>query len=129
VTPSAPQIADLDALVAQVREAGVPVSLEMLGAAGALPRDLQAAAFRIIQEALTNVMRHAGTPAAVNVTRWPDSLELEVINEMQPTATMSYGTGRGIAGMRERVAAYGGESEIGPTGDGHFRVWVRFPST
>ena len=128
IEPPAPDLSDLDALVARVREADIPVTLSVSGAVTSLPRDIQRAAYRVIQEALTNVMRHAQSATTVTVDAWPAWLEIDVTNA--PASIVpgrGAGTGRGIIGMRERVAAYRGTSEIGPTLEGGYRVWVRFP--
>ncbi len=128
VEPPAPDLGDLDALVARVREADIPVTLSISGAVTDLPRPLQRAAYRVVQEALTNVMRHAQSATTVNVSALPAWLEIEIVNvPSSNTSARKTGEGRGIVGMRERVAAYGGTSEIGPTLDGGYRVWVRFP--
>lgn len=128
VEPPAPDLGDLDALVARVREADIPVTLAVSGAVNDVPRDLQRAAYRVVQEALTNVMRHAQSATTVSVAALPASLEIEVTNAPSGnTSGRATGDGRGILGMRERVAAYRGASEIGPTLEGGYRVWVRFP--
>jgi len=128
VEPPAPDLSDLDSLVARVREADIPVTLTVNGAVTSLPGDVQRAAYRIIQEALTNVMRHAHSATSVVVDAVPGWLEVEVRNAPANNSSVrESGNGRGLIGMRERVAAYRGSSEIGPTADGGFRVWVRFP--
>ncbi len=128
IEPPALGLGDLDDLVARVREADFPVSLTVNGSVQSLPRDLQTAAYRIVQEALTNVMRHAGTPTTVSVRALGDALDIDIVNEAPETTPQPPSrVGRGVIGMRERVAAYGGVSEIGPTPEGGFRVYVRFP--
>jgi len=128
VEPPAPELGDLDSLVGRVREADIPVTLTVSGAASAVPHDVQRAAYRVVQEALTNVMRHAQSATSVSVDALPAALEVEVENAPSNNASArSAGEGRGILGMRERVAAYRGSSEIGPTLEGGYRVWVRFP--
>ncbi len=128
IEPPAPDLSDLDALVTRVREADIPVSLDASGDLWVLPHDLQTAAYRVVQEALTNVMRHAGSPTAVSVRLRPAGLEVEVVNGPAVYASPRRpGIGRGIIGIRERAAAFGGSSEIGPTAEGGYRVWVRFP--
>ena len=128
IEPPAPDLSDLDSLVGRVREADIPVTLSVSGGVTSLPIELQRAAYRIIQEALTNVMRHAGSATVVTVDALPAWLDVEVTNA--PSGRVSAranGNGRGLIGMRERVAAYGGSSDIGPTVEGGYRVWVRFP--
>jgi len=128
IEPPAPDLSDLDSLVGRVREADIPVTLSVSGGVTSLPLDLQRSAYRIIQEALTNVMRHAGSATVVTVDALPAWLDVEVTNAPSGTVSArSIGNGRGLIGMRERVAAYGGSSEIGPTVEGGYRVWVRFP--
>lgn len=128
IEPPAPDLSDLDGLVARVREADIPVTLTVSGATTGLPRDVQQAAYRVVQEALTNVMRHAQSATTVTVDALPAWLDIEVTNTPSGNGSArSSGAGRGVIGMRERVAAYGGASEIGPTLEGGYRVWVRFP--
>jgi signal transduction histidine kinase len=92
-----------------------------------LPRGLDLTAFRIVQEALTNVLKHAGTSrAAVRLRYADDSLGIEVTDSGRAPAHAN-GTGRGLVGMRERVAAYGGELETGPRPEGGYTVRARLP--
>ena len=128
IEPPAPDLSQLDELVRGVREADIPVTLSVSGAVTSLPLDIQRAAYRIVQEALTNVMRHAGSATVVTVDALPAWLDVEVTNAPAGiVSTRNSGNGRGLVGMRERVAAYRGASEIGPTVEGGYRVWVRFP--
>lgn len=128
VEPPVPDLTNLDQLIAGVREADIPVTLTVTGDLNTVPHGIQGTAYRVIQEALTNVMRHAGTATAVKVRALGDSFDVEIVNEPpeMPPAPRAR-TGRGVIGMRDRVAAYGGISEIGPTLDGGYRVYVRFP--
>jgi len=122
-------LARLDELVAQSRAAGLEVHAETEGRIRPLPFGVDVAAFRIVQEALTNVARHAGSASAtVRVTYADDELTLEVVDDGggEPTAPSS-GGGKGLVGMRERVAALGGVVEAGPRAEGGFRVWARLP--
>jgi signal transduction histidine kinase len=93
-----------------------------------LPRLVDASAFRIVQEALTNVMRHAGDGAAtrVAVSRTADALTIEIVDDGRAPAGPTEG-GHGIAGMRERALALGGTFEAGPATDGGWRVFARIP--
>jgi signal transduction histidine kinase len=131
-----PGLARLDALAAGVRRAGLPVTVQVQGEPRPLPTVTDLAAFRVIQEALTNTVRHAGpATATVTITYGPDDLRVEVTdtgtggaapNGAGP-ATGSSATGHGIRGMRERAAAAGGTIEIGPMQSGGFRVAARLP--
>ena len=116
----APGLADLDALAAR---AGMPVTVRVEGERRALPQGLELAAYRIVQEALTNVARHApGAPATVVVT-YGEGLTVEVRNAPgRRAAAPPAGAGLGLLGMRERAAVYGGVVDAGPTTDGGWRV-------
>ena len=125
----------LDDLAAQASTAGLKVRTETEGVARPLPFGVEAAAFRIIQEALTNVTRHAGqATATVRVSYGPRDLTVEIDDDGKasstptaPAATMASGGGRGILGMRERAAAFGGKLEAGPRSEGGFRVRATLP--
>jgi signal transduction histidine kinase len=122
-----PSLKHLDALVEQAREAGLPVELNVEGDAGSLPPGMDLTAYRIIQEALTNVRKHAGgAHTSVVVRRSDDRIELEITDD-GPGTTKNDGTGQGLIGMRERVALYGGVLESGKReGDGYL-VRARLP--
>lgn len=122
-----PDLRELEHLIAETRAAGVDIDLDVHGEPVALPPGLELAAYRVVQEALTNVIRHARPPRAhVVVDYQPDGLVVEVLDEgqMRPAALNH---GRGIAGMRERVALYDGELTVGPRPSGGFGVQARFP--
>jgi signal transduction histidine kinase len=122
-----PTLAELDALVTQVREAGLPVELRREGEPGAVPPGVALCAYRIVQEALTNVIKHAGPARASVVVRYAgDSLELEVSDDGRG-ALNGTDRGHGLMGMRERVALYGGEVEAGARNGGGFVVRARLP--
>jgi signal transduction histidine kinase len=128
----APQagLADLGNLVAEVRDAGLPVQLTIEGDLQALPQDIDRSAYRIVQEALTNVLKHAGPVAtAVTLERRADALEIEVVNKPAASAAVPGSTrkGHGLVGITERAALFGGHSEAGPLPDGGYRVWVVLP--
>ena len=127
-----PGLADLDSLLAEVAKAGLAVRLRVEGTPSQLPAGVDLSAYRIVQEALTNVVKHAG-PAQAQVTiRYRDrDLTVEVTDDGRgvgaPAGDDRGGTGHGLIGMRERVAALGGDLEIGPCPGGGFRVAARLP--
>ena len=130
-----PGLANLDALVDRVRAAGVDVAISTTGDARPISPAVDLSAFRIIQEALTNVLRHSGSKAArVHVAYGPTDLSIEVIND-GPTGDRTTRSvegphpGRGLLGMRERVHLFGGEFHAGPRIEGGFRVAARVPLT
>lgn len=111
-----PQLSDLPALVERVRAAGLPVELELSGPPVAPALGL--AAYRIVQEALTNVLKHAGpVTTQVQVRIDGDALRLEVTNALSGRVPEQRGGGRGLLGMSERVALHGGSVVCGPEGD------------
>ena len=123
---SAPGLADLERLAAATRAAGVAVDVDWHGSREPLPADIDLAAYRIVQEALTNVVRHAGTDQCqVSVDQQYRQLSIEVIDSGHAGATAA--TGYGITGMRERAALLGGDFSAGPRPGGGFRVATRLP--
>jgi signal transduction histidine kinase len=128
--PLAPQpgLRDLPRLVGQVRDAGLPVELQVEGEPRELPLGLELSAYRIVQEALTNALKHAGDArATVRVHYTDDSLELEVVDDGVGAAAAVASGGHGLVGMRERVALYGGRFEAGRRPAGGFTVRVLLP--
>ncbi|MFD8010647.1 sensor histidine kinase [Streptomyces sp. NPDC058955] len=129
--PDAPQptLADLDGLVANVREAGLDVTMTVTGAVRELPQGVELSAYRIVQEALSNVLRHApGAPAKVEVSHVLGGLGLRIANgPARGLVKPSPGAGHGITGMRERVTMLGGEMTDGPTEDSGYEVAVFVP--
>lgn len=122
-----PGLGELARLVADTRAAGVAVDLAVRGDPVELPAGLELAAYRVVQEALTNVIKHAHPRRAhVSVEYGPGVLAVEVVDEGTGTPTSLQG-GRGLAGMRERVALYDGELEVGPRPGAGFGVRARFP--
>ena len=110
-------LGQLDSLVARARSAGLPVSVTVNGARRPLPPDVDQAAYRIVQEALTNVSRHAGHAcASVHLNYAPDALTVQVNDDGKGVSTMSAGPGLGLVGMRERVSAPGGWLHRAPGG-------------
>lgn len=126
-----PSMAHLERLVERIRDAGLPVELEETGDPGHLPPGIDASAYRIVQEALTNVLRHApGAPTLVRVDHSAHELRIDVTNGPPPgmAAAASDGEpGHGLIGMRERVALFGGELHAAPGQDAGFTVRASFP--
>ncbi len=128
--PLAPQpgLRDLATLAEQVREAGLPVELRVEGDPRELPVGIELSAYRIVQEALTNALKHAGHASAAVVVRYgAESLELEIVDDGPGTVAEVPGGGHGLAGMRERVALYGGRFDAGRDPLGGFAVRVLLP--
>jgi signal transduction histidine kinase len=122
-----PGLADLDALLAQAHAAGLPVELTVEGEPAVLPPGIGLAAYRIVQEALTNARRHAGPAHAhVTVSYGREALELEVADDGRG-GFAGTGAGHGLVGMRERAGIYDGELEAGPRPGGGFTVRARLP--
>jgi signal transduction histidine kinase len=127
-----PGLAELERLISQVRDVGLPVELNVEGNACCLPAGMDLAAYRIVQEALTNTVKHGGKATArVNVRYSDDNLEIEVIDDGRGAAAPLLATeasgGHGLIGMKERVALYGGELQTGPILPGGYRVFARLP--
>jgi signal transduction histidine kinase len=122
-----PSLAHVDALVATVRDAGVPTNLAVEGEPRELPPGIDVSAYRIVQEALTNVVKHAGPASASVVVRYGVAdVEVEVIDDGRGEVGGN-GTGYGLDGMRERVALHGGTLEAGAGSRGGFVVRARLP--
>ena len=124
-------LARLDDLVSRARAAGITVRTRTSGAAPALPAGIDLAAFRIVQEALTNVARHAGpgVTATVNIAYGDDELLLRIEDDGRGAPGDLPVGGNGIPGMRERVAALGGDLRTGHRADAAgFRVEARLPT-
>ncbi|EST29604.1 ATPase [Streptomyces roseochromogenus subsp. oscitans DS 12.976] len=131
--PDAPQptLADLDGLLANVREAGLTVEKAVTGAVRELPQGVELSAYRIVQEALSNTLRHApGASARVEIGYVLGGLGLRIVNSPPPAPHLikpSPGAGHGITGMRERVSMLNGEMTTGPTEDGGYELTVFLP--
>jgi signal transduction histidine kinase len=126
-------LGQLDSLVARARAAGLPVTVTVTGTGRPLPPEVDQAAYRIVQEALTNVSRHAGhARASVHLHYTPETLSIQVDNDGNGTATGAgtrpSGPGLGLVGMRERVSALGGRLQAGPQDDGGFQVRAELPA-
>ncbi len=127
---AAPALADLEDLLAGLRDGGLPVALVVDGDVDDVPGDLQELAYRVVQEGTTNVLRHAGCPLTVaQVARSEDVLVVRVCNERasQLDSRPGPGGGRGLAGLRERTAAAGGTLTAEPTPSGGFELSVTLP--
>jgi signal transduction histidine kinase len=123
-----PGLARLDDLVARMSGTGVAVTVTVTGTPRELPAAIDLAAYRIVQEALTNVLRHAGTAtAAVLVGYQPQELVVEVTDSGRGAVTVDAKGGHGIPGMAARVTALGGVFEAGPRPADGFRVFARLP--
>jgi signal transduction histidine kinase len=128
LTPQ-PGLDNLPTLVAQVREAGLPVQLEVEGERRELPVGIELSAYRIVQEALTNALKHAGkAQASVHVRYGVDSLELEIVDDGAGAPAPVSSGGHGLVGIRERVALYGGRLDAGRRPSGGFAVRVLLPT-
>jgi signal transduction histidine kinase len=126
---SDPGIDDLAVLARQFAAAGLPVHLELAGEERPLPPDLSLTGYRVVQEALTNALKHANaTDVRVRVDRGDDGLTIEVCdNGTTPRARLQPAGGQGLRGMRERVRALGGAVDAGPRPGGGFAVHARLP--
>ncbi|MFD7997699.1 sensor histidine kinase [Streptomyces mirabilis] len=124
----APGLDRLPELVEQAASAGLTVGIEKPGGVPKLPPGTDLAAFRIVQEALTNVVRHSGSRhARVRLESAQGTLRLRIDDDGPATGTDAGGSGNGLAGMRERAVALGGTIEAGPRDDGGFRVLAVLP--
>ncbi len=121
-----PGLADLDALAARVREAGIPVDVSVTGEPRTLPPGQQLCAYRVAQEALTNVLKHAGSPASLALEYGTSQLVLSV-TDSGGRAGPPNPAGHGLVGMRERARMYGGVIEIGPREPAGFAVVLTLP--
>jgi signal transduction histidine kinase len=130
-TPRAPRpgLGQLDELVAHVRRAGLPVDLRFEGRRTRLPVGIDVSTYRIIQEGLTNALKHAGPVAtAVTLSYQPHALTVEIRNAAASGhAVAAASGGHGLMGMRERVAMYGGELQAGPGPAGGYTLRARLP--
>lgn len=128
-----PSLQHLDSLIERVRDAGLPVSVTVVGESRPLSPGVDLSAYRIVQEALTNTLKHAGGPvsATVDVTYRPEAVDIHVAdsgtsNGRSPSADAK--PGHGLIGMRERAALFGGQLEVGPLDGGGFGVKVTLPT-
>ena len=124
-----PGISELDTLAGTVRAGGLPVNLVIDGDPAGLPAAVDVSVYRIVQEALTNVLKHAGPASAdVRIGCVQDAVTIDVTdNGTGVPPSQAPASGHGLAGMRERVAVFGGELRAGPRPDGGFAVQARLP--
>jgi signal transduction histidine kinase len=127
-----PGLGEVERLVQQVRDAGLPVELSIEGSVCCLPAGMDLAAYRIVQEALTNTVKHGGRATARVAIRYtPETLEIEVVDDGRgaaaPLLAAADGGGHGLIGMKERVGLFGGAIEAGPVLTGGYRVFARMP--
>jgi signal transduction histidine kinase len=123
-----PSLARLESLIGQVRESGLPVELSVTGTPDKVPPGVDSSAYRIIQEALTNALKHAGPSAhaRVDVDCGESGLTVAVRDDGRPNGVTA-GQGHGLIGIRERVAVVGGQLRIGPGENGGFEVQATLP--
>jgi signal transduction histidine kinase len=125
-----PDLGQLDVLIEQVRSAGLDTSLELRGQAPDLPAGVQLAVYRLVQEALTNTLKHggAGARASVRLSFVPGELRVDVDDDGAGSAApATAGVGGGLPGMRERIRAYGGDVQAGPRQPAGWAVSARLP--
>ena len=123
-----PGLAQLPSLVERARSAGLDVGLQVVGPATVLPAPLDLVAFRVVQEALTNVIKHAGrAQVTIRVRQTPEAVEIAVSDDGGGSASQPERMGSGLLGMSERLAMYGGRLEAGRTRRGGFRVHAWLP--
>lgn len=124
-----PRSGDLDTLIGQVRASGVRISFVRMGTSRQLPPGVGLAVYRICQESLTNVLKHAGPDPSVTVLlRWaPEQLILDVSDDGRGASADSDGAGQGLLGMAERASMFGGTFSSGPRAGGGFRIHLELP--
>jgi signal transduction histidine kinase len=122
-----PSLEHVDRLVEQTREAGLPVELRVEGEATELPAGVDLTAYRLVQEGLTNALKHARATRAEVVVNYGDSQIEVIVLDDGSGAGNGDGGGHGLVGMRERVSVYGGELDAGPRPGGGFRLRARLP--
>ena len=122
-----PSLEQIERLVENTREAGLPVDLRVEGEPVQLPAGIDLTAYRLVQEGLTNTLKHARAQRAEVVVRYDDGyVELTVSDDGEGGGNGG-GSGHGLVCMRERVSVYGGELEAGPRAGGGFRLRARLP--
>lgn len=127
LTPQ-PGLAHLDRLIAEVQNAGLPVTLHVEGERPAMPVGIDLSAYRIVQEGLANALRHANCAHADVTVRYAgDGIEVEIADDGSAVNGSGRSEGESLAGMRERVALYGGKLETGPRAGGGYVVRAQLP--
>ncbi|WP_064750494.1 sensor histidine kinase [Solirubrobacter soli] len=124
-----PGLGELERLAASMRDSRLLVDVTIQGEERSLPPTVDVSAYRIVQEALTNTVKHSvASRADVHVRYWPDAVEVEIVDDGRPKAEASpASTGLGLIGMRERAALHGGQLTVGPASGGGFVVKARLP--
>jgi signal transduction histidine kinase len=122
-----PSLEHVGRLVEQTREAGLPVELRVEGEAVQLPVGVDLTAYRLVQEGLTNALKHARATRAEVIVNYSDGQVEVVVSDDGHGAESSDGSGHGLVGMRERVSVYGGELQAGPRPEGGYRLRARLP--
>jgi signal transduction histidine kinase len=123
-----PSLRHIDLLVERMKEAGLPVQLSMDDIPASMPRGVDLTAYRIVQEGLTNALKHSNpTCVQVNIRVLDRAVQIEVDDDGIPNPASAGGHGHGLIGMRERVAIYGGELDAGPAPGRGFRLKARIP--
>lgn len=123
-----PGLGELDTLIGRVSAAGLPVQLHVSGTPRPLPPGGDLAAYRVVQEALTNVLRHAGMATTSVTVDWGAMLVVAVTNNGDGSSSSSAGPGRGLLGLRERLSLYGGQLDAGPVPGGGWQVRAVLPA-
>jgi signal transduction histidine kinase len=124
-----PSLEHIEQLVAHTRETGLPVELRIEGTPVELPAGIDTTAYRIVQEALTNAVKHARASKAEVVVRYENGTVEVTVSDDGRGGGDGGGSGHGLVGMRERVSVYGGELEAGPQASGGFRLRATLPVT
>jgi signal transduction histidine kinase len=122
-----PSLEHLGRLIDHAREAGLPVELRVEGDAVQLPVGVDLTAYRLVQEGLTNALKHAGATRAEVVVQYSDGHIEVVVTDDGRGGAGGDGGGHGLVGMRERVSVYGGELDAGPRPEGGYRLRARLP--
>ena len=123
-----PDTSQIGKLVEHVRQAGLAVEMHVEGEPRSLPPSVDLSAYRIVQEALTNTLKHAGPATASLTIRYgPESIDIEVIDNGKGSSELSGAAGNGLIGIRERVGLLGGQLEAGPRASGGFAVKATLP--